>query len=157
MNRKSKFSVLVTALTLSIVFMVGPVMAAPPLAVHIEVPATINPDPDPFVATGPAVDAGVLCPMGTSTDLSVVIVADPPGTTTRILRVLKQFVCDDGSGTFDVHLVVTLDLTTHETTAQWRIVGGTGDYVELHGNGKLIGTPIVAGSSIFDVYNGTIH
>ena len=54
-------------------------------------------------------------------------------------------------------LVVNLDLATHETTAQWKIVGGTGDYVGLHGNGNLIGAPIVPGSSIFDVYDGTIH
>jgi hypothetical protein len=157
MNRKSKFSILVTALSLSIVLIVTPVVAAPPLTVHIEVPATINPDPDPFVATGPAVDAGALCPTGVSTDLSVVIVSNPPGNTIRILKVLKQFVCDDGSGTFDVNLVVNLDLMTHETTAHWRIVGGSGDYVGLQGNGNLIGTPIVPGSSIYDVYDGTIH
>lgn len=157
MNRKFKFSVLVTVLFLFIMLIVTPALAAPPLAVHIEVPATINPDPDPFVASGPAVNAGALCPTGTSTDLSVVIVADPPGTTIRILKVVKRFICDDGSGTFDVNLVVKLDLATHETSARWSIAGGTGDYVGLHGNGNLIGTPIVPGSSIFDVYDGIIH
>ena len=70
---------------------------------------------------------------------------------------MKQFVCDDGSGSFDVSMVVRLDLTTSYTTAQWRIVGGTGDYAYLRGNGSLIGTPIVPGSSIDDVYDGMLY
>lgn len=157
MNRKFRFGVLFVSLILSLAFTV-PAMAAPPMALHIEVPATISPDPDPFTATGPAVDAGTVCPSGDSTDLSVVVVSDPPGgTTTRTLRVMKRFDCTDGSGTFDVNMVVRLDLTTNETTARWRIVGGTGDYAGFRGNGYLIGTPIMPGSSIYDVYDGWVH
>jgi len=152
MNRKFKFSVLVTAL--SIVLTVVPVMAAPPLEVHIEHP--YDPTPGPFTATGPAVDTGVVCPTGDVFDLSFKR-SGPPGGTFRILRVLKQFLCDDGSGTFDVKLVVRLDLTTPGTTASWRVVGGTGDYVGLHGNGKLVGIPIVPGSGILDIYDGRMH
>ena len=40
------------------------------------------------------------------------------------------------------------------TTANWKVVAGTGDYVRLKGNGKLYGTPIVPGISIHDVYDG---
>jgi hypothetical protein len=103
------------------------------------------------------VSAGALCPAGISTDLSVVVVSEPPGGATRILKVIKRFACEDGSGTFDVALLVNLDLTTHETTARWRIVEGTGDYAGLHGGGTLVGTPIVPGASIFDVYDGRIN
>ncbi|MFC2108878.1 hypothetical protein ACFLS5_05390 [Candidatus Bipolaricaulota bacterium] len=156
MNRK--FSVLVVAF--SIALAVVPVMAAPPLNVHIEVPTIIEALPDPtsdnFTATGPAVDAGLMCSTGEVFNLSI-IVSGPPGGTFSILRVLKHFVCDDGSGTFDVKMVVRLDLTTNETIAHWRVVGGTGAYVGLHGNGKLIGIPIAPGSSILDIYDGRMH
>jgi hypothetical protein len=159
MNRKFKFSFSVLVTALSIALTVVPVMAAPPLDVHIEVPSTIDPtDADPFTATGPAVDTGVLCPEGDVFDLSViVIVTGRPGGTFRILRLLKHFVCDDGSGTFDVKLLVRLDLTANHTTANWQVVGGTGDYVGLHGNGKLIGIPTVPGVSVLDIYDGRMH
>jgi hypothetical protein len=152
-----RFMISVLAVALSIVLPVFPVMAAPPLAVHIEVPSTIDPsDSDPFAATGPAVDTGVLCPTGDVYDLGGMVV-DPPGGEILILRLLKQFVCEDGSGTFDVKLVVHLDLTTGRTTASWHVDGGTGDYVGLHGNGTLIGIPIVPGQTILDTYDGSMH
>ena len=50
-----------------------------------------------------------------------------------------------------------LDQTDGTTTANWRVIGGTGDYAMLHGNGKLVGTPIVLGASILDLYTGQLH
>jgi hypothetical protein len=154
MSRKLKISALGAGLC--IIFLIAPALAAPPLDAHIVVSATIDPDPDPFVASGSAVSAGMLCSSGQATDLSV-DVTSPPSGKFNILKVLKHFECDDESGTFDVKLVVKLDLTTHETTAQWIVVGGTGSYAALHGSGKLVGTPIVPGESITDVYDGKIH
>lgn len=155
MSKKLNLSALVAVLSIGLA--VVPVMAAPPLDVHIEVPEIIAPGTlDPFTATGPAVVIGIVCPSGDVEDLSV-IVSGPPGGTFRILRIVKRLVCDDGSGTFDVKLVARLDLTTNETTANWKIIEGTGDYLGLHGNGKLIGIPIVPGISIRDIYDGRMH
>jgi hypothetical protein len=153
MTRKRKFSFIVLVTALSIVFLVVPVMAAPhPLDVQIVDVHTIGPHGTGFfTATG-----GGICVLGTVYD-SDIKVQNPTGGNFRILRVLKQFTCDDGSGTFDVKLVVRLDLTTHKTTANWNVVGGTGNYVGLRGNGKLIGIPIVAGISITDYYDGRMH
>ncbi|MFC2054038.1 hypothetical protein ACFLV7_07040 [Chloroflexota bacterium] len=159
MTRKIKFSFIVLFTALSIVFLVVPVMATPPLPpqdVQIVDAHNIPGGTGEFTASGPAVDEGLMCASGDVADLNIQVVA-PPGGTFRILRVLKQFTCDGLSGTFDVKLLVRLDLITHETTANWNVVGGDGDYVGLHGNGKLIGIPIVPGESIIDIYNGKMH
>lgn len=154
MSKKLRLSLLVSAL--AVMMTVVPAMAAPPAGVHIEVTATIAQNPDPFTASGPAVEDGIICPAGESTDLSVVVTGPPAGAF-RILRVLKRFACADDSGTFDVRLLVHLDLTTNATTAGWQIVGGTGAYAGLHGQGKLVGHPIVPGVSITDIYDGQVH
>jgi hypothetical protein len=155
MNRSQRISFLLVALSSFLVAF--PVMAASPLDVHIEVSTLIDTSvPDPFVASGPAIDSGLLCSIGLVSDASVDVVGPPDGEFS-VLRILKRFSCDDGSGTFDIKLVVRLDLETHETTANWVVVGGTGDYAGIHGNGKLAGTPIDPGISILDVYDGKVH
>lgn len=155
MNRKVRLSFLLAVLALALT--VTPALAAwPPLRVHIEAPTTIAPTADPFTASGPAVDAGLVCPAGEVTDLSNVA-TDLPGGRFRILRVLKQFDCDDASGTFNVRLLVLLDLETHYTVALWRVAGGTAAYASLRGNGTLYGVPIVPGASILDVYDGRVR
>ena len=152
--RTTAISVLMTVALLGVT--ASAVAAAAPLSVHIEVPEVIATSGEPFTATGAAVDAGAVCPSGTVDDLSTVTSGPPSGPYT-ILQVLKRFNCDDLSGTFDVRLVVRLDNSNHQTTASWRIVDGTGDYADLKGNGTLVGTPIVPGESIQDVYDGKVH
>ncbi len=132
------------------------VLAAPPRDIHIEVDEILGASGEAFVANGPAVDDGILCASGTVDDLSIVTSGSQNGTFS-ILHVLKRFTCDDLSGTFDVRLVVKLNLTTRYTTAHWNVVSGTGNYTHLHGNGSLEGTPIVPGVSIHDVYDGSMH
>lgn len=150
MKMRFKWTVVVAVLILTLTSAAA-VLAAPPASVHIEVSETMGiPSPDPFTATG------ALCPEGTVYDVSSTS-SGPPGGTFRIIRADKHFECADGSGTFDVTMVVYLDLVTHQTTATWRITGGTGDYADLHGNGTLVGTPIVPGASIYDVYDGYVH
>ena len=152
--RKTTHSVLIAFVLLAIT--VSTVFAAPPQDVHIEVHEYIGTSGEGFTATGSAVDTGIVCPSGTVDDL-VVDVSGPPGGTFSILKVLKRFHCADSSGTFDVKLNVRLNLVTRETTALWKVVGGTGDYVRLHGNGSLVGTPGTPGVDIFDVYDGRLH
>lgn len=152
--RTTTHSILIAFILLAVT--VSTVFAAPPMDVHIEVTEYINTSGETFNASGSAVDAGVVCPTGTVDDL-VVDVSGPPGGIFRILNVLKRFNCEGSGDTFDVQLVVFLDLTTNETTARWNITGGTGAYAGLHGNGSLVGTPIVPGNSILDVYDGNMH
>jgi hypothetical protein len=135
---------------------VSAAFAAPPKNLHIEVDEFIGTSGEAFLASGPAVTAGAVCASGTVDDLSV-SVSGPPGGSFAILRVLKRFTCADLSGTFDVKMVVRLNLVTNATTARWKVAGGTGAYGSLHGNGSLVGTPIVPGISIHDVYDGKVH
>jgi hypothetical protein len=143
---------------LSMALSVTPVFAAPPLGVHFEAYEEIaNPGtPGPFSASGPAVDSGLMCDSGTVYDTSW-SASGPPSGTFRILRVSKHFTCGDGSGEFDIAMVVRLDLTTSYTTATWRITGGTGDYAHLHGQGTLNGVPDIPNTSIWDYYDGKLH
>ena len=135
---------------------VSTAFAAPPLALHIEVDEVIATSGETFFASGASVLAGEVCPTGTVEDLSTTASGAPGGPIT-ILQVVKRFTCADLSGTFDVRLVVRLDNLTHYTTANWRVVSGTGAYAGLHGNGSLAGTPIDPGLSIRDVYDGKVH
>ena len=152
--RTAAASVLITATLL--LTTASAAFAAPPLSVHIEVLEFIAQSGESFAASGAAVDAGMLCPSGEVYDVSTVI-SGPAGGAYNILHVLKHFECSDASGTFNIRLIVRLDNATHETTASWQVVEGTGDYAGLHGNGSLVGTPVVAGESIYDVYDGQVH
>jgi hypothetical protein len=152
--RTAALSVLIAAVLLA--GTASAAFAAQPLAVHIEVNEIIATSGEPFAASGPAVDAGLVCPTGTVEDLSS-MVSGPPAGAFSILNVVKRFDCDDGSGSFDVRLAVRLDNATGETTARWVVVAGTDDYSNLQANGSLVGTPIVLGYSIHDVYDGMVH
>jgi hypothetical protein len=138
-----------------LVFSVSSAFAAAPLALHIEVDEVFSQPSETFIATGTAVDAGLVCGTGTVTESSVVG-RGREDAKVLVLFVTKYFTCS-GGGTFDMNMVVLLDNTTRETTASWHIVGGTGAYAQLRGSGSLVGTPIVAYVSIHDVYDGQVH
>jgi hypothetical protein len=130
-------------------FNVSFVAAAPPSPIHIEVLEEIGGEPPvPFTASGPVCASGMVDELSTS--------GNSPGGPYQTLWVTKQFVCGDGSGTFDISMVVKLNVNTGYTTANWKIIGGTGAYQNLKGNGKLAGTPN-PGNTIFDVYDGKVH
>lgn len=113
-------------------------------------------DIDPFVATGLAVDGGVLCATGVVTTGPVTWSSPLNGQTGfAILRMIKYFVCDDG-GTFDVKLTARVDLSTGNTTGQWKVLGGTGDYVNLKGRGTLVGFYDPVTNSVLDIYDGRL-
>ena len=134
------------------VFLVPDVSAAPPLSLHIVVEETIAGGSETFIASGTAVD-GLVCETGTVVEVGTVTSNDPGGPF-QMLWVTKRFDC--GDGTFDMDLVVKLDKNTGQTTAQWKIVGGTFAYQNLKGSGKLVGTPSTPGE-IVDVYDGKVH
>jgi hypothetical protein len=155
MTRRARWVVFAAVLIMSLSSAVV-AMAGPPAAVRIEAPTIIGASPNPFTASGPAVDAGLICAIGKVHDISNVSIGPRRGRI-RILRVIKRFECDDGSGTFDTRLIVRLNTVTHRTTASWRVISGTGDYASLRGGGRLVGTPIDPGVSINDVYTGRVR
>ena len=127
--------------------------AAPARYVHIEAHEYIGQNNEPFLASGPAVDAGLICDSGTTADGSNTGTYSVGSIT--YFQVVKTFTCDDFSGSFDVQLSVRLNTSTHRTTAAWTVIGGTGDYASLEARGSLVGTPgDVPGGDIYDTYNG---
>ena len=150
-----------TSLSILIAFMLlvataSTAFAASPLDVHIvvdELTSGLGVD-EPFTASGSAVDAGLICATGMVQDVSV-STSGAPTAPYRIIQVVKHFTC--GDGTFDISMLVRLDLATHYTTASWHVISGTGAYASLGGSGTLVGTPIIPGTSIHDVYDGTLH
>ena len=152
-----KFIGFLAAATLATVLLPAtPTEAAPPLGVEITVqetiPTTIPGGGGPFIATGPAVDAGVMCPSGNA--INTALTSSGSGTVIN-LRVEKLFTCDNGNGTFIVKMRVKLDTDTGFTSARWNAKRGTGDYANLHGSGALEGTPTGPGT-IEDFYFGKL-
>lgn len=129
--------------------------ATPPSDVMFEVPTVIpddgGPTFGPFTATGPAVDAGLMCPSGETTD---VFGKASGGTPQGInFQAVKLFECDDGSGAFVVKLQVRLD--RKGDNFQWVVLDGFGAYEQLRGAGDGVGFPLPDG--VFDVYQGEVH
>ena len=153
MNKRIRNTSLSVLIALVLLALANSAAYAVPLKnLHMEVVDIVGASGETFVASGDAVDNGVVCATGTVDDLSV----EPSGGsgTYTILHVVKRFYCDDGSGTFDIKMLVRLNNTTLQTSARWKFVGGTGSYTSLHGQGYLQGTPVVPGTSILDVYDG---
>lgn len=146
--RNFRTVLLVTALTGSLLIAV-PASAAPGLDVAITAQEIIGGG----AASGPAVDAGLVCASGTTSN----VVGPFHGTATLRFSVDKTFTCGDGSGTFLVRIKVALNTTTNETTAVWNVRSGTDAYVSLAGHGTLVGTPTNPGTDITDVYSGTLR
>jgi hypothetical protein len=79
-----------------------------------------------FAATGPAVDAGLICAMGAFEESG----GDEEGYGVT-------YTCDDGSGSFIWRGDIFFHDNSHETNV-WRIESGTGDYTSLMGGGGAI-------------------
>ena len=139
--------------------------AAPPEQVMFEGPSFFDgpsAGTGTFMATGPAVDSGAICESGVVADLYTKA-APKMGQSPRgvNLQILKEFTCDDLSGSFQVKLQVRIDFLKW-SVFNWVVVGGTGDYEDLKGNGDgfaafplFNGVPYPIG--VWDVYEGKIH
>jgi hypothetical protein len=134
------------------------VQASPSLAVHFDVPTAFGPGGTgptggPFTASGPAVDAGLMCPAGDTIDVASGVAGyrSPAGVN---FRVVKHFTCTDGSGEFWVKLQVRID--SKGDNFVWVIVDGTDAYSRLRGTGWGYGLPIIE-NGVFDVYDGRVH
>ena len=153
---KKAVTVLFCALAILLFLPAAPAGASPaPLSLHFDVDTTIPEDVTqatygPFTATGPAVDAGLICPSGDTID--VVYWASGFHAIQGInFHLVKRFTCTDGSGGFLVKLEVRYD--RKGGNFNWMILEGTGQYENLHGAGQgmaIDGTP----SYVHDVYDG---
>lgn len=151
---KSKRLISVFAALFLLGLNVSAVFAAAPQPVHIEVeefPGSAV--PEPFTASGAAVDSGLMCASGVVADLETTY--NDPGGPYQMIWALKRFYC--GDGTIDLRMVVQLDLATLDTTATWRILGGTGAYEGLKGHGSLVGISNNPDPGILDIYDGVLH
>lgn len=154
-----KLLILVAAAALLLVMLpVAPVGATPPSGVQIEVTTTLpaeGPSFGPFTATGPAVDAGLMCSSGDTVD----VFGKAAGFQSERgfnLQVLKLFTCDDEPfGEFLVKLQVRID--AKGVSFSWNAFGGTGAYENLHGAGTGVGLPTCGEDCVFDVYDGKVH
>jgi len=141
--------ILVTAAAVIALLLMTPLVpagATAPADVEIVVPDFEG----PFVATGAAVDDGVICGAG-EVFTTFVKASGFQSNQHLILKVGKVFICGDGSGTFDAKLEVRIDFDTG-VSFQWVVVGGTGDYERLRGSGSgFVLQPDT------DVYSGGLH
>lgn len=151
--------VVATVLIVALLVMTIPAAASTPSDVAIVVHMYPNPvDPDnvlwigTFEASGPAIDAGLVCSAGTEQDLERHL-GGQPSQHIVTFSVNKLFTCNDGSGTFEVRLngIRTLD----RCTAHWVITGGDGSYTELLGNGDFSCTSLEDGT-VQDTYLGQL-
>lgn len=145
---------LVTAVVAMAVGIAAPAGATPPSDVNIEVQSSFFVTPNPFVASGPAVDDGVVCAEGTVVDDSAKVTGFSRNGFN--FQGVKHFTCDDGSGEFFVNLRARIDFRKG-TTFNWNVLSGTGAYVDLHGAGSGLGLPLCGVDCVLDVYEGGLH
>lgn len=106
-----------------------------------------------FEASGPAVDAGLLCRTGTIVDLERHLGAEPSQQITTFF-VHKLFTCEDGSGTFSMRL--NGSLTANRCTARWLVTGGESGYASLLGEGGF-SCAFLDDGTVQDTYFGQLH
>lgn len=156
MRKLAVFVAVVT--TLLLVTTVGPATATQPTDVFIGVETSLVGGPAPFVASGPAVDDGLICGSGFVVDASGKVTGNSP--TGFNFQGVKHFICEDGSGGFFVNLEARIDFR-RGVTFNWNVLKGTGDYEKLHGAGSGVG---IGGEPcgnpnlcVLDIYDGGVH
>jgi hypothetical protein len=126
------------AACLALLVVVAPASAAGAQQVTIVSHVTFNPDgPNygDFVASGPAVDSGVICPTGTFVDTFVKFAGFQSDRGVVQLKVGKWFTCGDGSGSFGVKMQIQANFDTGLESFSWVVMGGDGRYGSLNGAG----------------------
>lgn len=98
-----------------------------------------------------ASDGSLVCPSGTTTNN--VFATGFQSDRGVIFHVRKTITCNDGSGTFTLQLQARSGFGVGDITyGPWVVFDGTGDYVNLRGQGTVTGTFFPDGVS--DVYTG---
>lgn len=155
-----KHSLIITVLLIVSLFgMATPAAASTPADVTIvaimqpQSEDPIAPYAGTFEASGPAVDAGILCANGVVEDIANPAVGWQSDQVIN-LYVHKHFVCNDGSGTFEMDMHVLI--APKGVTARWIITAGDGLYARLFGSGRLTATWL-SENMLEDMYFGNLH
>ena len=123
-----------------------------PIGVVLVLDVSNNPPAGTFVASGPAVEAGLLCPSGAVFEYSYE--RDATGTEES----KKFFRCDDTSGSFSIQEVGTGDYVGEGWAASgtwiWIAGSGSGPYGGIAGSGVVDGACV--GQDCTDEYTGQI-
>ncbi len=85
-----------------------------------------------FTASGPAVEAGMVCASWTAEYLT----DGPPYYGGAVYRWEDQYTCDDGSGTFVIATDMFIE-TQVAGVAVWTVLPGTGKYESVRGGGAF--------------------
>ena len=87
------------------------------------------------------------CPTGRSYDVRGMVQFRP-----GVFRGTRMFVCDSGIGSVTVN--VSARFGEGGSVGTWSVVSGSGAFSDVHGAGRLVGTPLQDG--ILDHYTGTV-
>ena len=109
-----------------------------------------------FETSGAASEGGQVCPAGVVTDLNEIDSAAVGRGELLDFTVFKQFVCDDGSGTFAATLEIHVDFELGIESFTWVITEGTGAYAGLRGEGYG-GTQSPAPDQFVNTYWGSVR
>ncbi|MDH3298616.1 MAG: hypothetical protein OEM96_10110 [Gemmatimonadota bacterium] len=149
------------------VVLAAPASATKPLDVEIDLTTYFAEPPalasGTFEASGPAVEAGLMCSEGTKQDLFPEKWA---GSSSIVQngQVITEFTCTDepfAGDTFVIKAQMHIDISAGPPTwvVNWVVKGGTGAFTDLHGNGagsgNLIFDPFPVGAA--DLYSGQLH
>lgn len=115
-----------------------------------------------FEASGPAVEAGLMCDAGTMANPVPDKFVGNSGVVSNA-QVITEFTCGEGDfdgGTFVVKQQLHIDLTAEPATwtINWVVKSGTGAFENLRGNGH--GTGILLTEPPFgpyDILEGRLH
>lgn len=152
MRRTSTVLVVPVAAVLSAA--AAPVAAAEPVEVVVDVP--FDGSPGSFTA-----DGGGLCAGGTYADSEIRVTGAGRGRErTLTFHLDRTFTCSDVSGSFTVRISARWHPCDATNAGTWAVLGGDGDYADLHGAGQLVGSYVGADTcdpeGVVDVLSGRV-
>jgi hypothetical protein len=154
----SRVIVMALAATLAAVAAAAPVSAAAPKDVEIVSPMTFAPPGEfnfgTFEASGPAVDAGLICESGDVNDTGIILAGGQSRVGKLQIPVYKTFTCPDGE--LFIRIQVHLDLNTFTETFSWVVLGGTGAYSHVRGGGDGFSFSEDPNAGNVNVYSGML-
>jgi hypothetical protein len=124
---------------------------------EIEMDTTTNVTPGIFIATGPAVDTGLMCPTGTTFENDYEdLGGGHEGWETR-------FKCEDGTGSFSIWFDAVGGWTdgagstwASTGTWEWMTEKGTAAYVGIEGSGDDASECSIEQGACFEEFSGSI-
>jgi hypothetical protein len=141
--RHRRAGVLVTAVVASLA-LAGAASGAATQPVRIDLHVNFETGVETFTATG-------FCPEGTAESFGFHQAGQGRATT---FHLFKTLTCEDDSGTLTIRVEASSVFGFPGTIGGWSVVGGTGDYANTMGGGKIVGTGFDGG--IDDVYTGRL-